>query len=155
MTSIKRTIELKLTARNAFEKFVHELNEWWPKEYTWSQDKLQNIHIDARKEGLCTELGPHGFRCDWGRVTAIEPPESITFKWQIGPRREPVPDPSKASEVEIRFKSKAEHRTEMVFEHRDFKKHGEGAEAYQQAMDSERGWDYILNLYLEFVRQQP
>lgn len=154
MTSVKRAIALNLSPQAAFDKFIHEFNTWWPKPYTWSQDKLQSISIDARQNGLCTEIGPYGFRCDWGRVISIEVPERIVFKWQISPRREPVPDPSQASEVEIQFKAKADRQTVMHFEHRDFEKHGEGAEAYQQAMDSEMGWDYILDVYLKYCEEK-
>jgi uncharacterized protein YndB with AHSA1/START domain len=145
---------LNLSPKDAFDRFVHDLNAWWPREYTWSRDKLQNISIEAREDGLCTEMGPNGFRCDWGRVVSIEAPERIILKWQISPRREPVPDPSQASEVEIRFKSKEGNQTEIEFEHRDFDKHGEGSAAYQQAMASEMGWDHILDLYVNYAEQK-
>ena len=62
---------------------MNELNEWWPKEYTWSQDKLKEIRINGQKDGLCTEIGPYGFRCDWGRVTELTENEKIKLKWQI------------------------------------------------------------------------
>lgn len=97
MTAIQRTLALGISAKTAFEAFVHDIHAWWPREYTWSQDQLQNIRIEAKADGLCTEIGPYGFRCDWGRVVRIEVPHSLVFKWQISPRREPVPDASKAS----------------------------------------------------------
>lgn len=154
MTSIKRTVAIPLSFQEAYDKFVHEFNFWWPKAYTWSQDQLQSISIDARQNGLCTEIGPHGFRCDWGRVVSIKAAEKITFTWQISPRREPVPDPAQASIVEVQFQAKADRQTLMHLEHRDFEKHGEGAENYQQAMDSDSGWDYILDLYLNYCEKQ-
>jgi hypothetical protein len=32
-------------------------------------------------------------------------------------------------------------------EHRDFDRHGEGAEGYRAALASEQGWPYILGRY--------
>lgn len=151
MKSIKRTIPLSLSSEVSFHKFVNELGKWWPKEYSWSQEKLQSISIEACKDGLCTEIGPHGFRADWGRVIEIDIPQLIVFKWQISPQRVPEPDPYKSSEVSITFKESQPDSTKLLFEHRDFEKHGEGAEEYRQAMDSEMGWDYILALYLKYA----
>ncbi len=55
------------------------------------------------RAGHCSERGPHGFRCDWGRVVTCEPPGKIAFTWQISPQRVPQPDPAQASLVEVRF----------------------------------------------------
>ncbi|MEK6480569.1 SRPBCC family protein [Catalinimonas sp. 4WD22] len=153
MKSIKRTFLVGLSAHEAFHKFIKELGEWWPREYSWSQDKLESISIEARKDGLCTEIGPHGFRADWGRVIEIDVPQLIVFKWQISPQRVPEPDPSKSSEVSIKFEEVQSDSTRLLFEHRNFEKHGEDAEEYRQAMDSERGWDYILALFLKYAAQ--
>ena len=90
----------------------------------------------------CFELGPHGFRCDWGRVTVWEPPHRLVFRWQIGAQREPVPDPQRASEVEVRFAD-----GEVRLEHRGFERHGPDAENYRAALASEQGWPYILGRY--------
>ncbi|MDF9796084.1 uncharacterized protein YndB with AHSA1/START domain [Catalinimonas alkaloidigena] len=151
MASIKRVFQLELSPDEVFHKFINELGIWWPREYSWSQEKLQNINIEARKNGLCTETGPHGFRSDWGRVTEIDIPHSIVFKWQISPQRVPEPDPSKASTVSIQIEEGKSGSTNLFFEHRDFENHGEGAEEYMQAMDSEMGWDYILALFLKYA----
>lgn len=95
MEKIFKELKVEIARDKAFQKFLNELNEWWPKEYTWSGDKLKEIRIDGRKDGLCTEIGPHGFRCDWGRVVKLIERKEIELKWQISPKREPVPDPKK------------------------------------------------------------
>jgi len=146
MEEIVKSLQIGIPSDRAFRKFLDEFNDWWPKEYTWSQDKLKEIRIDGKKDGLCTEIGPHGFRCDWGRVTELSKNKTIELKWQIGPKREPVPDPEKASDIKIVFKG-SDQSTTMEFEHRNFKKHGEGADDYRKMMDGEQGWDYILNAY--------
>lgn len=61
----------------AFAAFVEGFGGWWPRASTWSQDGLERIALGAAPGELCTEVGPHGFRCDWGRVLALEPPHRL------------------------------------------------------------------------------
>lgn len=148
MDSIQRTVTTGIPAMQAYAKFVHELNNWWPRQYTWAQDKLQQITIDGCKGGFCHETGPYGFRCDWGRVISLEAGESIVFTWQISPARIPEPNPDKASEISVRFLPQS-----LEFEHRYFERHGEGAEQYRQMMDSKEGWDYILQCFTGYCKE--
>jgi uncharacterized protein YndB with AHSA1/START domain len=80
-------------------------------------------------------------------VLVWDPPRRLAFSWQISPGREPIPDPKKASEVELRFGEEGPRSTRIEFEHRGFSRHGEGAEGYREAMGSEQGWPYILDRY--------
>ncbi len=150
MKSIRRNISTGIPAMQAYAKFVHELNNWWPRQYTWAQDKLQQISIDGCRGGFCHETGPYGFRCDWGRVITLEAGDQIVFSWQISPQRTPEPDPDKASEVSVRFLPDA-----VEFEHRHFERHGEGAEDYFKGMDSPEGWDYILKCFADYCKPRP
>jgi uncharacterized protein YndB with AHSA1/START domain len=146
MKRVTKRLKIVISSDIAFQKFVNELNEWWPKEYTWSQDKLKKIKIDGRKDGLCTEIGPNGFRCDWGTVTEFKENEKISLKWQISPKREPIPNPQKASDVMVSFVEN-DNSTTINFEHFNFENHGEGSDNYRNMMNSEQGWDYILNKF--------
>ncbi|OJJ19919.1 hypothetical protein BKI52_15690 [marine bacterium AO1-C] len=146
MQTVTHTLHVKASSATVFTKFVNELNEWWPKAYTWSQDTLAEIRIDAQKDGLCTEIGPYGFRCDWGRVTEITPYESLGLKWQISPKREPIPDPTKASDIRMSFEQEGEV-TKISLEHYNFELHGEEGDNYCQMMASEYGWPYIFNCF--------
>jgi uncharacterized protein YndB with AHSA1/START domain len=141
-------VSVPVSAERAFERFAEGFGEWYPPEYTWSQAVLEKIAIEPREGGACYELGPHGFRCDWGRVIVWEPPHRLVFTWQVSPRREPVPDPARASEVEVRFEAE-ESSTRVELEHRLFSRHGEDAAGYRRAMDSEHGWAYMLGRYAD------
>jgi uncharacterized protein YndB with AHSA1/START domain len=152
MDFIKKEIKVSITAAEAFHKFVFGFNEWWPKEYTWSQHVLESIGIDARVNGLCSEHGPLGFRCDWGRITEIEENRYIRLKWQTGPNREPVPDPERASDITLKFNDRKTEAT-IIFEHFNFENYGEGAELYMKMMDSQQGWDYILGCFREYCKK--
>lgn len=145
--SIIETVTVNITPETAFPAFVEELNEWWPKQYTWSQDVLEEIGIEPKQGGFCYEIGPNGFRCDWGSVIEYQPSEQISFNWQISSNREPVPNPDKASRVSVTFEKGSEDVTHVKLEHTLFHNHGEGAEEYRNAMASEYGWPYILNRF--------
>lgn len=150
MKIIRKKINVPLDTVLAFEIFVNDFSNWWPKQYTWSQDTLVSITINSEPGGLCTEIGPEGFRCDWGRVEKIKPGELIELKWQIGASREPVPDPAKASDVSLHFKTAASGTTDLVLEHQNFSNHGAQAQLYQDSMASSQGWEYILDCFKKY-----
>ena len=150
---IRKELTIDTSSEIAFKKFLNEFNAWWPKEYTWSQDTLKDIRIDGKQGGLCTEVGPHGFRSDWGRVTELIENKEIGLKWQIGPNREPVPNPEKASDITIKFYGRDNPSTTLEFEHSNFKNHGDGASNYQEMMDGKYGWDYILKKFKEYCEK--
>lgn len=153
MERIIKELKIRIPPNVAFQLFINNLNDWWPKEYTWSKEKLKEIRIDSRENGFCTETGPNGFRCDWGTVREIIKNEKISFKWQIDPKRAPVPDPEKASDVKLQFTADG-NSTSLILEHFNFDKHGDGCEDYRLAMDSEIGWEYILKCYKKYSEEQ-
>ena len=124
---IHRAIEVPLSAERAFGFFTEHFALWWPREYTWGQEVVEDIGIEPREGGLCFERGPYGFRCDWGRVLSWEPPRRLVLAWQISARREPQPNPAKASTLEVTFAADTPQRTRVLLEHRDFERHGDGA----------------------------
>ncbi len=150
METLSKEIKVNLPPQQAFAKFVDDIFKWWPREYTWSQDKLKDMRIETRVKGHCIETGPNDFRCDWGTVIEIEEGESLAFRWQISPTRLPVPDPARASIVKVTFSRLSDGETKMKLQHSDFKNHGEGYKEYLAAMSSEKGWPYILNCYANF-----
>jgi uncharacterized protein YndB with AHSA1/START domain len=144
----RSSVSVPVAPERAFAAFAEELGAWWPPEYTWSQRVLEDIGIEPGEGGMCFERGPYGFRCDWGRVVAWEPPSRLVFTWQISPSRVPDPDPERASSVEVTFADDGDGtRVELV--HGGFELHGEGAESDASAMASEYGWDMILGRYAE------
>lgn len=141
-TTARAEVEVAAGRREAFAAFA-DAARWWPREFTWSQEALRDLVIEPREGGLCSEIGPDGFRCDWGRVAAWEPPERLVLAWQIGPDRAPQPDPARASTVEVRFRAAGAGLTRVSLEHRGLERHGEGAAGYARAM-REQGWPLVL-----------
>ncbi|SCL38113.1 Uncharacterized conserved protein YndB, AHSA1/START domain [Micromonospora pallida] len=151
--SLRSTLLVPASPEEAFTAFT-ELANWWVAEYTWSgPDFLTELGIEPRAGGMLYEIGPHGFRADWGRVITWDPPRRLLFVWQIGPDRVPVPDPSRASEVEVVLEVDGPGRTRVTVEHRKFDRHGTAAEGYRQAMTE--GWQDMLTRYLHSVRRRP
>ncbi|PSL44219.1 hypothetical protein CLV51_10684 [Chitinophaga niastensis] len=150
--NISRHLTLPVAAGTAYTKFVQEINEWWPKDYTWSRNKLVKMTIKPEVNGLCTETGPYNFSCDWGRVIFVTAGASIAFSWQISPTRAPEPDPEKASEVFLHFLPEGAHKVKIDFGHRHFDNHGEDAAAYREAMNSNEGWDFILQCFANYCK---
>ncbi len=141
---VTAAIDLPCSPDDAMGLFVRRFTHWWPREYTWSQEALERIFIDVETTGLCTEIGPNGFRCDWGAVLAREPGKRLVFAWQISPRREPIPDPAKAGRVELVFEARNESETafggtRLTLTHRDFDRYGEEGGTYAEMMGSAQG----------------
>ena len=136
----------------AFIGFRRDFGLWWPVEYTFngSADRLNEIVLGDQVGGLCSEIGPHGFRIDWGRVIRFEPPTDLHFLWQINPDSTPNPDPKQASMVEVRF-APFGHQTRVTLTHHSFERHGEAAASYRQEMASQAGWPLLLDRYAAFV----
>ncbi|NND08043.1 MAG: ATPase [Saprospiraceae bacterium] len=153
MQEITKALSVGMSAEVAYKRFVYSFNEWWPPAYTWSQDALVRIDLGTEKGAQCTEIGPHGFRCDWGRVTDISPGHHIIFLWQISSKREPIPNPSQASSVEVRFHKVDESKCEVTLTHRDFSNHGAEGSAYRSMMDGPYGWSYLLNEFCNYCER--
>ena len=66
-------ITVPVPPERAFAVFTEGMTSWWPQEYTWAHKTLEHIAIEPVEGGRCSERGPHGFTCDWGRVVTCEP----------------------------------------------------------------------------------
>lgn len=142
MEPIQKRVTLSLSTRHAYALVTDRLTSWWPRDFTWSRERLQAIVVEPFAGGRCYERDHDGFCCDFGRVLVADPHQRVVFRWQIGPARAPEPDPAKASEVEIALVARGPSSTDVTVEHRGFERHGEGAEAYRAGMA--QGWDVLV-----------
>ncbi|MFI6261496.1 SRPBCC family protein [Micromonospora sp. NPDC051006] len=148
--SLRCGLSVPVPAERAFAVFTEALTDWWVSEYTWSGPQaLAELGMEPRAGGMLYEIGPYGFRADWGRVLTWDPPRRLVFTWQIGPDRSPVPDPAHASEVEVLFLADEPEQTRLELEHRHFDRHGEAAEGYRKALTA--GWHELLSRYVATV----
>lgn len=141
---IRASEEIGLPPQAAFARFTGQFSSWWPAEFSWSQEVLADIGMQPREGGMLYEIGPHGFRLDWGRIIEWDPPSRLVFLWQITAQREPQPNPEKASEVEVRFEPAGEG-TRVSVEHRAWERHGDGAQEYRDGLAG--AWEYVLRRF--------
>jgi uncharacterized protein YndB with AHSA1/START domain len=146
MEPIRAAVEVAAPPERAFELFTEGMDAWWPREFSWSQDVLDEIGMEPREGGFLYERGPHGFRCDWGRITAWDPPQRLRFTWQIAADRSPQPNPDKASEVEVTFAA-AGGGTRVSVEHGAWERHGDAAEEYRDGFEQAGAWPHALERF--------
>jgi hypothetical protein len=79
-------------------------------------------------------------------VLAWAPPRGLTFSWQIGPDRVPIPDADSASEVVVSFTPVADG-SRVVVVHRRWDRHGKAGQAYREAFGP--AWEHALRSYAE------
>ena len=132
----------------AYEQFRHDVFRWWPREFTWSGESLEDLVFEGRKGGVLWERGPEGFRCDMARVLRWVPPELMILRWHIGPGGVPEPNPARASEVKIHF-TRSDRGTRIDLEHHGFFRHGKGGVEYRNLMAAR--WPLILKAFGDFV----
>ena len=142
-------IVVPLSPAVAFEKFRHDISRWWPREYTYSGDCMEDLYMEGRKGGVLWERGPEGFRVDLGRVMRWVPPDKMILRWHISPSHRPEPNPERASMVEIRFVPDGDAGTRIEVEHSDFSNHGPTGAEYASRMGSETGWPFILRRFAQ------
>lgn len=136
---------------DAFAAFTEGLDAWWPRDFTWSGPGAQRVGLEPRPGGFLHEIGPHGMRLDWGRISVWEPPHRLAFSWQVGPDRVPVASPAHASQVEVTFAPEGASGTLVTVSHHGWDRHGERGAAYREQMVAARAWPTMLERYAAVV----
>jgi uncharacterized protein YndB with AHSA1/START domain len=141
--AIHKTIDVKAPVDRAFAVFASRMGDWWHKEHSLAQGKVQTgVIIEPFAGGRWYETADDGSEENWGKVIAYEPPHRLVLAWQL--TREFTYDPDFETTVEVRFEETAEG-TRVHFEHRDLERMGEGAVQTFEEMDG--GWGMLLDLF--------
>jgi uncharacterized protein YndB with AHSA1/START domain len=144
---VRRTITVGASQQRAFEVFTAGFGTWWPKEYSVGEADLADFVIEPKVGGRWYEVGEDGKECDAGKVIAFEPPDRLALAWHLDGNFQYDPDPTHASEFEVRFVAEGTTSTRVELEHRGFERHGATAEAVFGIVDSPNGWTYCLDLF--------
>ena len=104
LKAARRSVTVNATPERAFEVFTAGFGTWWPiaSHHIGEQDAVEVV-LEARSGGRWFERAADGTECDWGFVTACEPPSRLLLAWHLTPEWTYDPDPSKATEVEVTF----------------------------------------------------
>lgn len=147
------TVTVAVPIEQAFEVFTRRFDTWWPHQFHIGAAEVDQIVLEPRVGGRWYERGTDGSECDWGRVLAWEPPHRVLFTWQINGFFQFDPDPTHASEIEVRFRADYPEQTVVEVEHRHLDRL-EGGETVRSTIEGGGGWALLLEGYATTVKEQ-
>ncbi len=153
-TAVTTSTVVDAPVERAFAVFTEDIGSWWPKDHHILQAPLARMVFEPRVGGEVYDVGTDGSECHWARVLAYEPPNRVAFSWNISLQWQIETDPTKASEVEIRFVADGPTRTRVELEHRHIDRHGEGWESMRDAVGSDGGWNVGLRAFAQRLSQE-
>jgi uncharacterized protein YndB with AHSA1/START domain len=148
-TSIRTDVVVAAPLERAFKVFTEEFDKIKPRDHNMLEADIAESVFEPRAGGRVYDRGVDGSECQWARVLAYEPPERIVFSWDITPHWQIETDPSRTSEVEVRFTAESADRTRVELEHRNLDRHGEGWEGLREGVGGTDGWPLYLGRLAE------
>ena len=152
-TAVRKSVTVKASAERAFQVFTEGFDSWWPRTHHIGKSPMTKAIIEGFPGGRCYNEQADGTDCQWGEITAWEPPRRLVIAWKISPMWQYEPDLAKSSEVEIRFTPEPDGSTRVDLDHRHFDRMGEGWENMRNRVDSDQmGWSDLLEMYAAAVK---
>jgi uncharacterized protein YndB with AHSA1/START domain/uncharacterized damage-inducible protein DinB len=147
-TAVHKSVTVNAAVEHAFKIFTDGFDTWWPRSHHIGKKPLQRAVIEPRAGGRCFGREADGVECQWGTVTAWEPPRRLAIAWHIAPNFQNVDlDPSNSSEVEVRFTPEPNGMTRVDLEHRHLERHGGDFEKLRTAVAGPGGWGGLLQMF--------
>lgn len=141
---VRKTLIVNANQAHAFDVFTSRLDSWWPKSHGIGATPVKQSFIEPRKGGRWYTTHDDGSETVVGHMRVWEPPHRIVFSWEVS--ADWKPDPSVASEVEIRFTAQNAGTTRVELEHRNFEALGQqGGEKMRGSVDG--GWSGLLEIF--------
>jgi uncharacterized protein YndB with AHSA1/START domain len=148
-TSIRTDVVVAAPLERAFNVFTERFDRIKPRDHNMLEADIAESVFEPRAGGRVYDRAVDGSECQWARVLAFEPPERIVFSWDISPQWQIETDPSRTSEVEVRFIAESADRTRVELEHRNLDRHGEGWEGLREGVGGADGWPLYLGRFAE------
>jgi len=146
-TPVCKSVTVKASVEHAFEVFTAGFDRWWPRSHHIGTVPMKRTVMEGHVGGRCYSEQTDGSECDWGEITAWEPPRRFVMAWKITSQWHYEPDLAKSSEVEVRFTPLENGSTRVDLEHRNFERMGAGWETMRGMVDSAGGWGGLLALF--------
>jgi uncharacterized protein YndB with AHSA1/START domain len=146
-TAVRHEIVVEVSAEKAFRVFTEQFDQIKPREHNLLSVPIVETVFERRVGGAVLDRGEDGSECRWARVLAFEPPERFVISWDITPQWQLESDPSRTSEVEVRFVSEGAERTRVVLEHRHLDRHGPGWQSERDGVAEDGGWPLYLRRF--------
>ncbi len=151
---IRKSVVVNAAVDRAFAVFIDRFDAIKPREHNLLAVPIAQTVFEPRVGGHIYDVGTDGSRCEWARVLAYDPPTRVVFSWDIGPTWQIESDPSRTSEVEVRFIAEGADRTRVELEHRHLERHGEGWRSVADGVGGDAGWPLYLDRFLDVVAQE-
>ena len=133
---VRKEINVRCSIERAFEVFTSGIDGWWPKQsHSVGEGDCVSVEFEPHAGGRIIEHDRDGSVCEWGRITAWDPPRRVAFTWHPGF------DPAQAGDVDVRFRADGAN-TSVVLEHTGFERRG--ADAAEMHRNYEPGWEYVF-----------
>ena len=152
-TSVRTEIVVDAPIERAFRVFVEDFDRIKPREHNMLAVDIAETVFEPRAGGHIYDRGVDGSECRWARVLAYEPPDRVTFSWDISPYWQPETDLEKTSDVEVRFIVETPERTRLELEHRNIDRHGDGWEGTRDGVAASDGWPLYLQRYADLTKR--
>jgi uncharacterized protein YndB with AHSA1/START domain len=148
-TSVRANVTVESPIAEAFTVFTEGIGTWFPPEYNLLSVPIAQRVFEPFAGGRVYDRGTDGSECHWGNVLVYEPPTRVVIAWRISTQWKTETDPSRVSEVEVRFVADGPNRTHVELEHRHIDRHGEGWERHRDVLGGEGGWPGCIRIYAE------
>ena len=146
--TVRRSVTVQAPPERAFEVFTAGMASWWPMDsHHIGETMAVEIVMEPRAGGRWGERDADGNECEWGFVTAWDPPHRVVLAWHLTPQYEFDPDPGRSTEIEVRFTPR-DGGTLVELEHRGFEKHETGPRI-REGVSGPGGWADLLRMYAE------
>ena len=139
-SAVTTSIVVEAGIEHAFSVFTEGMGTWWPETHHILEGDLKEMIFEPHVGGHIRDVATDGRECRWARVLTYEPPTRVVFSWDINLDWHVETDPSRCSEVEVRFTPEGDERTFVELEHRHIDRHGQGWERMRDAVGSPGGW---------------
>ena len=148
-TSVTSSVLVDAPIEKAFSVFTDGIATWWSPDHHVLQTELAEMVFEPREGGFIYDRGVDGSECRWARVLVYQPPHRLVFSWDISLQWQIELDPTRTSEVDVRFTAEGPSRTRVELEHRHIDRHGDGWEQMRDAVGSPDGWAVGLRRFGE------
>ena len=148
-TSVTSSVVVDAPIEKAFSVFTDGIATWWSPDHHVLQTELAEMVFEPREGGFIYDRGVDGSECRWARVLVYQPPHRLVFSWDISLQWQIELDPTRTSEVDVRFTAEGSSRTRVELEHRHIDRHGDGWEQMRDAVGSSDGWAVGLRRFGE------
>ena len=146
---VRKKITVNAPIETAFAVFTTGMGTWWNPEHHIGDGELQDVVMEPQPGGRWYEITTVGGTCEWGRVLDWDPPQRVLLAWQLNAEWEY--DADFRTELEIRFESEGPATTRVELEHRGLEAYGERAAEVRGSIDSDDGWNGLLDGYRQAV----